>query len=471
MSEPQNRINHQYYRGHTFMSNENSNPTLSQEPPPPYTPPQSSAPNQANERNQQLLAFEVPLNTNVVGGVQSVTTFHMSCSTTFADGFNRICGQMGLSVESATLGYKYVGRDTGPPHALGSAQEWNDCLAKGSQYLLRRRTRDVVCKIYNLNMARTVAPSNAVVGTLKRKSTGQSGSGSKRQETLKSGYKTEENELTEKYKCSVHKGRLCYVKADHSHEFIEPYELSLWAKELTLARQRGHDNPTPATPPHNIVFQRFFLTNQSRIDKRPGRQPRPATEVHTHFHLPPNTQLPLADVPIPTTHVIAPSSTPPLASVLRSPLADISSHANTAPSPSLGHAFNSGKSQNTVPEVNISESYGSSTQKSDVHGSGEQDLTDQLANDAAIVTYPSVMAALKLMDKTPGPSSMMNMVDLYPRLQEYGFAYVHLVALLAFDWSFFSDIIGMPLDRVGSFIEICRTMTLRAETQQTHLQN
>ncbi|KAJ7640201.1 hypothetical protein B0H17DRAFT_1216656 [Mycena rosella] len=59
--------------------------------------------------------------------------------------------------------------------------------------------------------------------------------------------------------CATHKGELCFVSSvDGHHHRVDPYQVSLWAKEISVG------NATTARPPENIVFQDFFAPAAKR---------------------------------------------------------------------------------------------------------------------------------------------------------------------------------------------------------------
>ncbi|KAJ7280771.1 hypothetical protein C8J57DRAFT_1220061 [Mycena rebaudengoi] len=225
--------------------------------PPPYTP--EAAPQDSNaaaglgftSMRDVTLAFDIPINSTIIGAQPVTQTKHYGRNVPFAHGYVEICRMMG-------------DRANAPTHALATAADWDNCLETGIGLTRRARTRQVVCMIRNLNLPTETAttPSASVAGT-KRKSGSASGSASADAARKTFDYTKEYRRLKTHLACTTHKGDLCFVSpADGHHVRVDPEHVSLWAKEISF----GH--ATTNKPPENIMFQDFFGRERKRRNTR-----------------------------------------------------------------------------------------------------------------------------------------------------------------------------------------------------------
>ncbi|KAJ7174308.1 hypothetical protein C8R46DRAFT_1214515 [Mycena filopes] len=226
--------------------------------PPPYTPEavETVAPAVAAATGTQL-AFDVPTNTNVIGATQITRSKKYGRGVPFNTAFVELCETMGLETASAQIGYKWdKEKAAAPVRALATAADWDACLEHGIGLTARARTRQVTCIIHNLN------PPEETPGLAKRSKKRKGGEPSSPNGSALNGRKTFEytgefRHLKSSLACAKHKGH-CYIQPDGNHKPVSLYELSLWAKEISVG------NAKPTRPPENIVFQEFFLPQRKR---------------------------------------------------------------------------------------------------------------------------------------------------------------------------------------------------------------
>ncbi|KAJ7157859.1 hypothetical protein C8R43DRAFT_995923 [Mycena crocata] len=226
--------NTSHYREHTRQQDgwtvlaPPSGPEPTGDLPPPYTPqaPPAAAP---VADTGTTLAFEIPINSNLVGATLVTRTKNYGLHVPFATGYPEICGIMGLDPTTASLGYKWDKESsTTPIHGLSNAADWKACLKDGIGQTERARTRRVACMIKNLNLPEEAVPAGPT--TRKRKSAAASG-------VLPDGKKTfdytkEFRALKAHLACAKHKDQLCFIKTDGHHHHVDNHEASLWAKEI-----------------------------------------------------------------------------------------------------------------------------------------------------------------------------------------------------------------------------------------------
>ncbi|KAJ7743068.1 hypothetical protein B0H14DRAFT_2637503 [Mycena olivaceomarginata] len=117
-------------------------PPAGPELPPPYTPEAAPQPTSAaaTTAGGVTLAFDVPVNSNII-------------DVPFAVGYTKICKMMGLDPATACVGFKWDNeRANVATHALSTKADWDNCLETGIGLTRRARSRNVVCKIRNLNL-------------------------------------------------------------------------------------------------------------------------------------------------------------------------------------------------------------------------------------------------------------------------------------------------------------------------------
>ncbi|KAJ3753119.1 hypothetical protein EV360DRAFT_88080 [Lentinula raphanica] len=482
MAEPPT-VNPGYYRSGNKQN----------DPPPAYTPSQSA---NAQPAESRMLTFDIPLNSNVVGATQTLDSVQICSTSSFNDAYTLICERMGVSVDSASLGFKW-NRETGNPHSFKTNEDWEACVARGCDYQRRARTRAVVCHIFNLEQPNLAsAHVKATSGSNKRKCGPAPDSSRHRLDTPSTGFSLEDAQLREFLRCETHK-QFCFIMHDTQdvrvwHEKVEEHELTLWAKLLARARETGEDNPTLTVPPTNMVFQRFFYqAKRPRIDSaRPGRT-RGMPDVHIHNHY--SSSLPAVAPPAnpsPPSQSVMPASTGHEISnpafltdkggqrLTNQPASfqSIQPISSTLPTssftPSLPEKRRSDETLFSQPATPLDQVFAMPTESWGTSASAEKSMDNFLqdfesTDDSVVVTYPSVMSALSLMDRRASSSSAGSMTAFHQVLMEYGLGYVHHVTLLACDHDFFVHVIGMPQQRIVEFIDICRTFTLRAKQSQT----
>jgi hypothetical protein len=106
----------------------------------------------ADNRKGPPLAFDVPINSNIVGVAPASRTTSFTRGASFAIAFLDICKMMGLDPSMARIGYKWDNEASPnkPTHVLGNATDWENCLASGFFQQKRARTRTVICMIKNM---------------------------------------------------------------------------------------------------------------------------------------------------------------------------------------------------------------------------------------------------------------------------------------------------------------------------------
>ncbi|KAJ3850165.1 hypothetical protein EV368DRAFT_84824 [Lentinula lateritia] len=424
------------------------------DPPPAYTPPRS---NGTQPVVPVLLTFDVPLNSNVIGAAQTLDSLQIPSTSSFNDAYTQICECMGVSE---------------PP---------------------------------------SFATSH--ITTSKRKRGSESTSMGQEPSIPPKGFKDEAAMLREHLKCAIHH-QYCFVMQDTQsirawHEKILDYEIDLWAKlwvsaVLSQLQLKFQLSFFAFGRPRHVLTARIFLLSKSRLKtlsfkdsstNQNDHEPIPdnlgilaVPDVHIHNHYP-------APVPISpdTTSAQCPttSSSVPTGRRLSNPLLltdkggqrlsnhgslqDFDDQRSTAPSTSFITAVPKKDSASGFDEALFCQPATPLDQAfSGISGTSALDtqLIDHLLqnvksnNDSVVVTYPSVMTVLNLMDRQCGSSSSHRMASYYRPLMEYGFGYMHNVTLLAYDYAFFVDSIGMPRDHVQDFIEICHSITLHAKQSQ-----
>ncbi|KAJ7750176.1 hypothetical protein B0H14DRAFT_3513464 [Mycena olivaceomarginata] len=251
--------------------------------------------------------------------------------------------------------------------------------------------------IRNKKLPTETATAPAAPGTrgTKRKSAGGPKDTPKGKRTF--DFTKESRELSKRLECSTHKDQSCFVStADGHHVRIEPMNVTLWAKEITMG------NATLTRPPENIMFQDCFLPGRKRA--RTTRSESSSTPCTPTIHVTVNTGNP----------------SPPR----RSPLATITtSSANTAnigsPAPltcSLSHVL-SGQ-ENT--------------------GSDE-------------IRYPVVAEILQLIDDSGMFQLSFPAVIFGDNLREIDITHVDQVPLM--DTEFYAKEFNMPLQLAELFVE------------------
>ena len=91
------------------------------------------------------------LNTAIVGGLITHRELRIPSDLTFADFFSRVCANMDIKPEDASIGYKYHNdRARDPPRQLGSEDEYVAMMGEMVRKVLAARSRNPVLFLHNL---------------------------------------------------------------------------------------------------------------------------------------------------------------------------------------------------------------------------------------------------------------------------------------------------------------------------------
>ncbi|KAJ7108408.1 hypothetical protein C8R43DRAFT_1162226 [Mycena crocata] len=387
--------------------------------PPPYTPEAAPAPAPVAVTGTTL-AFEIPINSNVVAATLVTRTKNYGLDVPFATGYMEICGIMGLDPATASLGYKWDKESsTTPIHGLSNAADWKACLESGIKQTERARTRQVACRIKNLNLPEEAAPAGTT--TRKRKSTAASSELPDGKKTFE--YTKEFRELKAHLSCAKHKDQLCYVSPlDGHHQHVGTHEASLWAKEISV------NHATIKRPPENIVFQDFFLPERKRTRTTKSESVRSESAS--------TSCAPTIHVTVNTGSTSGGSiTTPPR----RSPLGTItaaSANADNIDAPSsLFH---------TAPQSQIFDDAGNSES----------------------IRYPPVTDILKIIDESTifEDSAVLTFPAMvFDHALQWEFGITHVNQVPNVDSAFYVHQLGMPLELAELFIEESVSAMGRAE--------
>ncbi|KAJ7257606.1 hypothetical protein C8J57DRAFT_1647254 [Mycena rebaudengoi] len=407
--------------------------------PPPYTaaPAPAIAPAVASANGAVIhgepvtLSFDIPINSNVIGVTPVTRTKKYGRQVPFSVGYTEICGLMGLDSTTAVLGYKWdKEKRNDPVHGLANAADWNNCLETGIGLTARARTRQVTCIIKNLNLPEEAASSAKPTASKKRK-----GAADPSDDRKTFDFTKEYRALKARLSCATHKAQLCYVAPlDGHHHHVEPHQVSLWAKEISVG------NATSTSPPQNIVFQDFFL---------PGRKRARTTSTRAE-----SSSAPCA----PTIHVTvntggsgSGSSSVTKSPPHRSPLATItgaSANWDNIEKPSAA----------AVSDNNTNIDIPTSLFRSQSHIFDENSISDG-------VRYPPTADILQLIDDSgifdgsavlPFPA-----ITFVDSLDEWQITRVDHVAILSAD--FFVQQVNMPEELATLFVEESIVALTRAE--------
>ncbi|KAJ3845772.1 hypothetical protein EV368DRAFT_90128 [Lentinula lateritia] len=282
------------------------------------------------------------------------------------------------------------------------------------------------------------------------------------------GFKDEAAMLREHLKCAVHH-QYCFVMQDTQsirawHEKIVDYEIDLWAKLWAKARvddSSTNQNDHELIPDNLGVVAVYLMCIFITIT--------PHQLLSHPIQLQPNAQQPHLLFPLgggypihyflQTKRPTAPSSSTSFITAVP--------EKDSASSSTSTSGFDEALFCQPVTPLDQAFSGISGTSALDTQSIDHLLQNIESNNDSVVVTYPSVMTVLNLMDRQCSSSSSSHrMASYYCPLMEYGFGYVHNVTLLAYDYDFFVDFIDMPRDHVRDFIEICRSITLHAKQSQ-----
>lgn len=98
-----------------------------------------------------MITVSVPLNTTIVGGLITRRELRIPSDLIFADFFSRVCANMDLNPEEASIGYKYHNdRARDPPRQLSNENEYTAMMAEMVRKVLAARSRNPVLFLHNL---------------------------------------------------------------------------------------------------------------------------------------------------------------------------------------------------------------------------------------------------------------------------------------------------------------------------------
>ena len=111
----------------------------------------STSNNDASANRSQVITVLVPLNTTIVGGLVTRRELRIPSELIFADFFSRVCANMDLQPEDASIGYKYHNdRAKDPPRQLSDESEYTAMMAETVRKVLAARSRNPVLFLHNL---------------------------------------------------------------------------------------------------------------------------------------------------------------------------------------------------------------------------------------------------------------------------------------------------------------------------------
>ncbi|KAJ7710631.1 hypothetical protein B0H17DRAFT_1123757 [Mycena rosella] len=237
--------------------------------PPPYTPealPQVAIP--AVAATEPTLAFEIPINSNVIGAASVTRSKKYGRNVPFATAYVEICTAMGLDHSTAALG---TSGTTNGPATL--SMDWQMQMIG-----TRARIRQVICMVKNLNPPEEAAlTASKPTGNRKRKS-GASVANNITHD-VPEGHTKAYLDLKAHLQCAKHTKELCYISAvDGHHHRVNEYELGLWSKEIDFflkeperkkARTSKSDIATPCAPTIHVTVNT-------------GRSPTPVASSSHH---------------------------------------------------------------------------------------------------------------------------------------------------------------------------------------------
>lgn len=111
----------------------------------------STSNNDAATNRPQMITVSIPLNTTIVGGLITRRELRIPSDLVFADFFSRVCANMDVKPEDASIGYKYHNdRARDPPRQLSDESEYAAMMTEMVRKVLAARSRNPVLLLHNL---------------------------------------------------------------------------------------------------------------------------------------------------------------------------------------------------------------------------------------------------------------------------------------------------------------------------------
>lgn len=111
----------------------------------------SSSKDNAKAKNPQMITVSVPLNTTIVGGLVTRRELRIPSELIFADFYSRVCANMDVKPEDASIGFKYhTDRARDPPQQLSNEGDYEAMRTEMVRRVLAARSRTPVLFIHNL---------------------------------------------------------------------------------------------------------------------------------------------------------------------------------------------------------------------------------------------------------------------------------------------------------------------------------
>jgi len=106
---------------------------------------------QASKDTSQVITVSVPLNSTIVGGLVTRRELRIPSDLIFADFYSRMCAQMDLNPDGASIGYKFhTDRMKDAPRQLSNESEYQAMMQEMVRRVLAARSRNPVLSLYNL---------------------------------------------------------------------------------------------------------------------------------------------------------------------------------------------------------------------------------------------------------------------------------------------------------------------------------
>jgi hypothetical protein len=98
-----------------------------------------------------MITVSILLNTVTIGGQVTRRELRIPSGLVFADFFSRVCANMDLKPEDASIGYKYHNdRARDAPRELNSEDEYKAMMAEMVRKVLAAQSRNTVLFLHNL---------------------------------------------------------------------------------------------------------------------------------------------------------------------------------------------------------------------------------------------------------------------------------------------------------------------------------
>jgi len=115
------------------------------------TPHHPVAPVSGNQDHPQMVTISVPLNTTIVGGLVTRRELRIPSNLIFADFYSRMCVNMDLDPNEASIGYKFhTDRAKDVPRQLSNELEYLAMMQEMIRKVLAAQTRNPVLFLHNL---------------------------------------------------------------------------------------------------------------------------------------------------------------------------------------------------------------------------------------------------------------------------------------------------------------------------------